>query len=35
MGNIPLEKVSLEEVVNYSKQKESPVIILLDSITDD
>ncbi len=35
MGNVPLEKVSLEEVVNYSKQKESPVIILLDSITDD
>ena len=34
MGNVPLENVSLEEVVNYSKQKGSPVITLLDSITD-
>lgn len=35
MGNIPLEKVSLEEIIAYSKQKESPRITVLDSITDD
>ena len=35
MGNVPLENVSLEEVISYSKQKESPRITVLDSIIDD
>lgn len=35
MGNVPLENVSLEEVISYSKQKESPKITILDSIIDD
>ncbi len=30
-----LKRASLEEVISYSKQKESPKIIVLDSITDD
>ncbi len=30
-----LKRVSLEEVISYSKQKESPKITVLDSITDD
>lgn len=35
MGNVPLKKISLEEIIAYSKQKESPRITVLDSITDD
>lgn len=35
MKNVPFEKVSLQEVISYSKQKESPRIIVLDSITDE
>lgn len=35
MEDMALETVSLQEVVSYSKQKESPIITLLDSITDD
>ncbi len=35
MKNVPLENVSLEEVISYSKQKESPKITILDSIIDD
>lgn len=35
MGNVPLKKISLEEIIEYSKQKESPRITVLDSITDD
>lgn len=30
-----LENVSLQEIISYSKQKESPKITILDSITDD
>ena len=35
MKNIPFENISLEEIISYSKQKESPRITVLDSITDD
>ena len=35
MENVPLKKVSLEEVISYSKQKESPRLTVLDSITDE
>ena len=35
MENMSLETVSLQEVVSYSKQKGSPRITVLDSITDD
>ncbi len=35
MSKNPLETVSLEEVISYSKQKESPRTTILDSITDD
>lgn len=35
MGNVPLKKISLEEIIAYSKQKESPRITVVDSITDD
>lgn len=35
MENRALETASLQEVISYSKQKESPRITVLDSITDD
>ena len=35
MKNIPFENISLEEIISYSKQKESPRITVVDSITDD
>lgn len=35
MKNRALETASLQEVISYSKQKESPKITILDSITDD
>lgn len=35
MGNVPLKKISLEEIIAHSKQKESPRITVVDSITDD
>ncbi len=35
MWNIPLKDVKLKEIISYSKQKESPKITVLDSITDD
>ena len=35
MRNKTLEIVSLQELISYSKQKESPRITVLDSITDD
>lgn len=35
MENMALEIVSLQEVISYSKKKESPRITVVDSITDD
>ena len=35
MWNIPLKDVKLKEIISYSKQKGSPRITVLDSITDD
>lgn len=35
MENRALETASLQEVVSYSKQKESPRVVVVDSITDD
>ena len=35
MRNKVLQIVSLHELISYTKQKESPIITLLDSITDD
>lgn len=35
MWNIPLKDVKLKEIISYSKEKESPKITVLDSITDD
>lgn len=35
MWNVPLKDVKLKEIISYSKQKESPKITVLDSITDD
>ena len=35
MENKALENVSLQEVISYSKQKESPRITVVDSITDE
>lgn len=35
MENRTLETASLQEVISYSKQKESPRITVLDSITDE